>query len=57
MICIFCVLYFLVLFVQQKEGRGRALVRFAVFSLLAGSTGAVLLLPEMKLLSYTGVSG
>jgi uncharacterized membrane protein YfhO len=57
MICIFCVLYFLVLFVQQKEGRGKALIRFAVFSLLAGSTGAVLLLPEMKLLSYTGVSG
>jgi uncharacterized membrane protein YfhO len=57
MICIFCALYFGVLFVGQKNGRGKALGRFTVFSLLAGSTGAVLLLPELKLLSYTGASG
>lgn len=57
MICIFLGLYFCVLFIAQRTGRGRALFRFALYSLLAGGTGAVLILPEMKILSYSGSSG
>lgn len=51
-ICIFLVIYFAVLFLEQKKGKLMACVRFAWYSLLAGGTGAVLLLPEAKVLSY-----
>ena len=51
-ICIFLVLYFAVLFLEQKKGRWMACVRFAWYSLLAGGTGAILLIPEAKILSY-----
>lgn len=51
-ICIFLVLYFIVLFFEQKKGKFMACVRFAWYSLLAGGTGAILLLPEAKILSY-----
>ena len=51
-ICIFLVIYFVILFFEQKKGKCMACVRFAWYSLLAGGTGAVLLLPEAKLLSY-----
>lgn len=57
MICIFLVLYFLVLFFEQKEHRLATLGRFILYSLLAGGTSAALLLPEMKILSYSGSSG
>ncbi len=57
MICIFLALYFCVLFARQGKGRGITLLRFAVYSLLAGATGAVLILPEIKILSYSGSSG
>ena len=51
-ICIFLVLYFAVLFLEQKHGKLEAYIRFAWYSLLAGGTGAVLLIPEAKILSY-----
>lgn len=51
-ICIFLVLYFAVLFLEQKKGKWMACVRFAWYSLLAGGTGAILLIPEAKILSY-----
>lgn len=51
-ICIFLVLYFAVLFLEQKKGKVMACVRFAWYSLLAGGTGAILLIPEAKILSY-----
>lgn len=51
-ICIFLVLYFAVLFLEQKKGKLMACVRFAWYSLLAGGTGAILLIPEAIILSY-----
>lgn len=54
MICMFLVFYFVVLFVEQKQGRWRSFLRFSVYSLLAGGTGAVLLIPEYLILGYSG---
>lgn len=51
-ICIFLVLYFIILFFEQEKGKFSACVRFAWYSLLAGGTGAILLIPEAKVLSY-----
>ena len=34
-----------------------AIVRFAVYSLLAGGTAMVLIIPELIILSYSGSSG
>ena len=51
-ICIFLVLYFGILFLETKKGKWMACVRFAWYSLLAGGTGAILLIPEAKILSY-----
>ncbi len=45
-LCVFLVLYFALLFLEQKEGKIRATLRFAWFSLLAGGTGAILMVPE-----------
>lgn len=53
MICIFLVLYFLVLLLEQKKGKLMACVRFAWYSLLAGGTAAILLIPEIIMLGYT----
>ena len=47
MICIFLVLYFAVLFVNEKKYRLRSIGRFACFSLLAGLMASVLLVPEV----------
>lgn len=47
MICIFLVLYFVVLFVLNKPKRLRSIGLFAVFSLLAGAMASVLLIPEV----------
>ena len=46
MICIFLVLYFLLLLVTEKGG-WKALWNFALFSLLAGGMAAILLIPEV----------
>jgi len=46
MICIFLVLYFIVLWFLEKGGF-RAIRKFALFSLLAGGMAAILLVPEV----------
>ncbi len=53
-ICIFLVLYFVILFFEQKKGKIKACLNFAWYSLLAGGTGAILLIPEAIILSYSG---
>ncbi len=57
MICMFLVLYFCYLWVKQKKGKARAFMQFSVYSILAGGTSAVLLIPEYMVLSYSGSSG
>lgn len=47
MICIFLVLYFVVLFVNERGHRLRSIGLFAVFSLLAGLIASILLVPEV----------
>lgn len=54
MICMFLVLYFVILFFEQKKGKFKAIINFAWYSLLAGGTGAILLIPEAIVLSYSG---
>ena len=54
MICIFLVFYFILLFFEQKEGRWKAVGRFVLYSLLAGGTGAILIIPEILLLGNSG---
>jgi uncharacterized membrane protein YfhO len=56
-LCIFLVFYFVLLFFEQKEGRGKAFLNFAWFSLLAGGTSAVLLIPEAIVLGSSGSAG
>ncbi len=56
-ICIFLVIYFGLLFLEQKKGKLMACVRFAWYSLLAGGTGTIFLIPEAKILSYSSSSG
>lgn len=53
MICLFLVLYFAVLLCEQKKDKIIACVRFAWYSLLAGGTAAVILIPEIIMLGYT----
>ncbi len=55
-ICIFLVFYFLVMYLEVKESNLKTVGRFLFYSALAGGTGAVLLLPEIKILSYSGSS-
>jgi uncharacterized membrane protein YfhO len=56
-LCIFLVFYFVLLFFEQKEGRGKAFLNFAWFSLLAGGTSAALLIPEAIVLGSSGSAG
>lgn len=56
MVCLFMVFYFILLFVETKANRLKAVGRFALYSILAGGTGAFLLIPEAKVLSYSGSS-
>ncbi|MBR2045355.1 MAG: YfhO family protein [Agathobacter sp.] len=49
-LCIFLVLYYGILFLEQKEGRIRGMLSFAWYSLLAGGTGAILMIPEALVL-------
>lgn len=53
-ICGFLIFYFIILLLEQKEEKSKSFFRFAVYSLMAGGTGAVLILPELKILSYSG---
>ncbi len=54
MICIFLVFYYVVLYFENKKANLKTWGRFLGYSALAGGTGAVLLLPEIKILSYSG---
>lgn len=54
MICIFLVFAFVWLFFTQKDGKIKAFLRFAWYSLLAGCSSLVLLLPEIAVLSASG---
>ena len=54
MICIFLVFAFALLFFSQKKGKGVAILRFGWYSLLAGASSAILLLPEIAVLSVSG---
>ncbi len=54
MICIFLVLYFIIILFEQKKARIMTCCRFAGYSLLAGGTSAVLLLPELIALGSSG---
>ncbi len=54
MICMFLVLYFAILFFEQKPGKLKAVANFVWYSLLAGGTGAILLIPEAIVLGYSG---
>lgn len=47
MLCIFLVFWFAWLFFTQNGGKMAAIVRFAVYSLLAGGTAMVLIIPEL----------
>lgn len=58
MICIFCVLYFIVEMIAEKNWQGwwKKCLRFALYSVLAGGFAAFLLIPEFFALQLT-VSG
>ncbi len=57
MICIFLVLWFLMYWLEHRKVGILAWVRFAWYSLLAGGTGAVLILPTSIILGYSGNQG
>lgn len=57
MICIFLVLWFLFYWCQNRKNGIMSWVRFAVYSLLAGGTGAVLMLPTAIVLGYSSTEG
>jgi len=60
MICIFAAIYFCILLFENIKGwqeRVKTTARFALYSLLAGGMGAVLIIPETVILSYSGSSG
>lgn len=57
MVCIFLVLWFLVCQIQRQKKDILAWVRFAWYSLLAGGTAAVLILPTAVILGYSGNGG
>lgn len=54
MICMFLCLYFVILFLEQKKGKVKAVLNFAWYSLLAGGTGAVLIIPTAITLGISG---
>ena len=46
MVCIFQVIWFVITWLENKETGIGAWIRFAIYSLLAGGTGAILIIPE-----------
>lgn len=54
MICIFAVFYFAAMFLELKKGHIKAIGRFALYSILAGGTSAVIILPEIAILGASG---
>lgn len=59
MICIFLVFYYFIL-LMEKTGKKEVIkttFRFGIYSLLAGGTSAILLIPEIKVLAVSGSGG
>ncbi|MBQ8278603.1 MAG: YfhO family protein [Roseburia sp.] len=54
MICLFMVLYFGIIWLESEGGKIRSLLNFAWYSLLAGGTGAILIIPEAIILGGSG---
>lgn len=54
MICLFLVLYFGIIWLECKCGKIKAIFNFAWYSLLAGGTGAILIIPEAIILGGSG---
>lgn len=54
MVCIFLVFWFFLTWMDHRESGIGAWLRFAGYSLLAGGTGAVLIIPEAVILSSSG---
>lgn len=57
MICIFLVFWFLLTWVENRKAGIRAWLRFAWYSILAGGTAAVLIIPTAIVLGYSGAQG
>lgn len=57
MVCMFLVLWFFLYWMENRESGIGAWLRFAGYSLLAGGTGAVLILPTAIMLGYSGSAG
>lgn len=60
MLCVFLAVYVLYLLWESVSGireRVKAFLWFSVYSVLAGGTGAVLILPEIMILQYSGSAG
>ena len=57
MLCLFLVLWFLGYWFGHRESGAAAWFRFAGYSLLAGGTGAVLMIPTAVVLGQSGASG
>ncbi len=56
MICMYLVLYFIVLLISAPK-KGRAILQFGFFSALAGGIAAVLVIPEISALMLTEFTG
>jgi len=54
MVCIFQVIWFLITWLENRETGIGAWIRFAVYSILAGGTGAILIIPEAITLGASG---
>lgn len=57
MICIFLVLWFFIYWLENRKTGFAPWLRFAGYSLLAGGTGAVLIIPTAIILGYSGNQG
>ena len=57
MVCVSCVLYFIVILVSEPLNKvtfyARAMLNFIIYSILAGGFAAIILLPEIYALGYT----
>ena len=54
MVCIFQVIWFVITWLENKETGIGAWIRFTIYSLLAGGTGAILIIPEAITLGASG---
>lgn len=57
MICIFLVIWFFVTWILERGQGFRAWLQFGIYSILAGGTGAVLMIPTVIIMGYNGSVG